>query len=68
MAKNQRISVTWSDDLQQMAEVLAKKYAAEMGVMGISTRVSSRPGGEETFNRSGVIAFALMKLTTGESE
>lgn len=63
MAKRtERISITWNDELQQFAESVVKQYAGEMGKAGIPTRVATRPGGEETFNRSGAIAFALMKL------
>lgn len=63
MARPDRISITWSEELQRCAEQIVAKYAAEMGVAGIPTRSSTREGGEETINRSGAIAFALLKLT-----
>jgi hypothetical protein len=63
MAKRgQRISITWSDELQKYAEKVVQKYAGEMGIAGIPTRTTSTPDGEETFNRSGAIAFALMRM------
>lgn len=60
--KTTRISVTWSDDLQEYAEKIVGKYAGEMGKAGIPTRVATRRSGEETINRSGAIAYALMRL------
>lgn len=61
-SKNDRTNITWSDELQRCAEVVVKKYAGEMGKLGIPTRSATRPGGEQTINRSGAIAFALMYL------
>jgi hypothetical protein len=55
-----RTNVTWSEDHQKYAEMVVAKYAGEMGKLGIPTRSATRPGGEESINRSGAILFALM--------
>lgn len=59
--KNQRIQVTWNDELQKCAEIIVEKYSAEMVKLGIPSQVASGAKGEITINRSGAIAFALMQ-------
>lgn len=63
MKRNRRVTITWFDELDDCVEAIVEKHAGSMGESGLLTRVSTRPDGIETGNRSAAIAFALMKLS-----
>lgn len=60
MKQKSRTSITWSDEHQQLAEIIVKKYMGKMELLDIPTHSANRKHGEQVISRSGAVLMALM--------